>query len=89
MKRRSSMKLKHNIGQQAIQDVLNNHPHIGKILQEFDIGCVGCGVGICQLQDVVSIHALGSELEEQIETRINGYLDAAAHQENKYTTIKI
>lgn len=68
------MDLKQNIGEQAIQDVLSSHPHIGEILQQFDIGCVGCGVGICQLQDVVSIHALGSEVEAQLETRINAYL---------------
>lgn len=70
------MNLKQNIGEQAIQDVLSNHPHIGKILQQFDIGCIGCGVGICQLQDVVSIHALGNDAEKQIEARINTYLDA-------------
>jgi len=70
------MNLKQNIGKQAIQDVLNNHPHIGEILQQHDIGCVGCGVGICQLQDVVSIHALGNEAEKEIETRINAYLES-------------
>ncbi|MFO7830517.1 MAG: hypothetical protein R6V18_00875 [Desulfuromonadaceae bacterium] len=70
------MNLKQNIGEQAIQDVLSSHPHIGEILQQFDIGCIGCGVGICQLQDVVSIHGLGNDAEEQIEARINTYLDA-------------
>lgn len=49
------MNLNQNVGKQAIQEVLNNHPHIGEILQQFDIGCVGCGVGICQLDDVVNI----------------------------------
>ena len=70
------MNLKQNIGEQAIQDVLSSHPYIGEILQQFDIGCIGCGVGICQLQDVVSIHALGNDAEKQIEARINTYLDA-------------
>ncbi|MCA1797731.1 MAG: hypothetical protein LC645_09425 [Geobacteraceae bacterium] len=70
------MNLKQNIGEQAIQDVLNDHPHIGEILQQHDIGCVGCGVGICLLQDVVSIHALGNDAEKEIETRINTYLES-------------
>ncbi|MDY0211717.1 MAG: hypothetical protein RBR06_01775 [Desulfuromonadaceae bacterium] len=69
------MKLKQNIGEQAIQDVLTTHPQIGEILQQFDIGCISCGVGICQLQDVVSIHSLGAEAEQQIETQINAYLE--------------
>ncbi|MDD2557518.1 MAG: hypothetical protein RBR43_07735 [Desulfuromonadaceae bacterium] len=69
------MKLKQNIGEQAIQDVLTTHPQIGEILQQFEIGCISCGVGICQLQDVVSIHGLGVEAEQQIETQINAYLE--------------
>lgn len=72
------MNLKQNIGKQAIQDVLTSHPHIGEILQQFDIGCIGCGVGICQLEDVVSIHGLGEAAEQQIETQINTYLETAA-----------
>ncbi len=69
------MNLKQNLGEQAIQDVLTTHPQIGEILQQFDIGCLSCGVGICQLQDVVSIHGLGTEAEQLIETQINAYLD--------------
>ena len=30
--------------------------------------------GICLVKDVVSIHALGDEIEAQIETEINAYL---------------
>ncbi len=71
------MNLKHELGNQAIQDVLKAHPPIGEILQKFDIGCVTCGVGICLLKDVVAIHALGVEAEAQIENEINTYLDAA------------
>ena len=69
------MNLNQNLGDQAIQDVIRNHPHIGEILQRHDIGCVTCGVGICLLKDVVSIHALGDEIEAQIENEINSYLE--------------
>jgi len=75
---RDGMNLKQNLGTQAIQDVLTAHPHIGEILQQFEIGCIGCGVGICQLQDVVSIHGLGAEAEQQIETQINAYLESGS-----------
>lgn len=68
------MKLNQEIGAQAIQDVLKVHPQIGTILEKFDIGCVTCRVGICLLKDVVAIHALGEQVEAQIEQEINEYL---------------
>ncbi|MHB1397099.1 MAG: hypothetical protein ACYDAI_06695 [Trichloromonadaceae bacterium] len=69
------MNLNNDLGQKQINDVIKDHPVIGEILQRFEIGCVTCGVGICLLKDVVSIHALGEEAEQQIETEINTYLD--------------
>lgn len=69
------MNLKNNLGNEQIQNVLKEHPHIGEILKHHDIACVTCGVGICLLKDVVSIHALGDEAEKQIETEINNYLE--------------
>jgi hypothetical protein len=62
------------IGEQAINKVIEEHPVIGEILEKYDIGCVTCGVGICLVKDVVSIHALGDEIEAQIEQEINDYL---------------
>ena len=61
------MKLDGDLGEQAIQDVLKAHPAIGAILQRYEIGCISCAVGICLLQDVVSIHALGTEAEAAVE----------------------
>lgn len=71
------MELHQDIGGQAIQDVLKVHPQIGIILEKFDIGCVSCRVGICLLKDVVAIHALGEQIEAQIEQEINHYLALA------------
>lgn len=68
------MNLNNAIGNQAIQDVIKIHPQIGKILETYDIGCVGCSVGICLLKDVVAIHALGADIEAQIENDVNNYL---------------
>jgi len=69
------MHLPNDIGSQAINQVMAEHPAIGQILQKYDIGCVTCGVGICLVRDVVSIHALGSDIEAQIEQEINAYLN--------------
>ncbi|ORJ62507.1 hypothetical protein C2E25_09340 [Geothermobacter hydrogeniphilus] len=70
------MNLNNNLGEEQIQNVVREHPRIGEILNRYEIGCVGCGVGICLLKDVVSIHALGDEAEAQIEKEINSYLDS-------------
>jgi hypothetical protein len=68
------MELNGNLGTTAIQDVIAEYPEIGEILERYDIGCVTCKVGICLLQDVVSIHGLSKEDEARIETEINDYL---------------
>jgi len=69
------MNLNNGIGDLAIQDVVKDHPKIGEILNEYEIGCVGCSVGICLVKDVVTIHYLGDEIEATIEKQINEYLD--------------
>ena len=69
------MNLPYGIGEQAINKVMEEHPVIGEILERHDIGCVTCGVGICLMNDVVSIHALGDEVEAQIEQEITEYMN--------------
>ncbi len=69
------MNLPNNIGDQPINTTIEKHPFIGEVLEKYDIGCVTCGVGICLLKDVVSIHALGDEIEAKIEQEINDYLN--------------
>jgi hypothetical protein len=69
------MNLPSDIGGQAINLTIEQHPTIGEVLNKYDIGCVTCGVGICLVNDVVSIHALGEEAETQIEREITGYLN--------------
>ena len=72
------MNLKNELGSRQIKDVIAAHPRIGEILQHYEIACVTCGVGICLLKDVVSIHALGAEIEQKIEDEINAYLEVTA-----------
>ena len=68
------MNLPDQIGKVAVKAVIEDHPRIGEILESFDVGCVTCGVGICLVDDVVSIHALGDEIEAKIEEQIKEYL---------------
>lgn len=69
------MNLPYGIGEQAINKVIEEHPAIGEILEKHEIGCVTCGVGICLMNDVVSIHSLGDEVEAQIEREITDYMN--------------
>ena len=69
------MNLPYGMCEQAINKVIEEHPVIGAILEKHDIGCVTCGVGICLMNDVVSIHALGDEIEAQIEEEITDYMN--------------
>jgi hypothetical protein len=69
------MNLPNGIGEQAINKVIEEHPVIGEILEKHDIACTTCGVGICLMNDVVSIHALGDEIEAQIEQEITDYMN--------------
>ncbi|HKL26871.1 MAG TPA: hypothetical protein VJ910_11640 [Desulfuromonadales bacterium] len=71
------MNLPQEIGAQAINKTIEEHPAIGEILQKYEIGCVTCGVGICLVKDVVAIHALGDEIEAKIEAEILAYLENA------------
>ena len=68
------MNFKNGLGDMAIQDVIQNDPEIGEILNRYEIGCVTCKVGICLLKDVVSIHGLSKEDEASIEKEINHQL---------------
>jgi hypothetical protein len=70
------MNLPNDIGAEAINKIIAEHPAIGKILQKHEIGCVTCGVGICLVKDVVAIHALGADTEALIEQEITEYLDS-------------
>lgn len=68
------MYFNNELGEKAIQDVMQAYPEIGEILSRYDIGCTTCKVGICLLKDVVSIHGLSAEDEANIEQEINQHL---------------
>ncbi len=55
---------------QGIKDIIEAFPGVGKILEEYGIGCSPCTVGICQLKDILEIHTLAKEAEEELMRRI-------------------
>jgi len=55
---------------QGIKDVIEAFPALENILEEYDIGCGPCNVGTCLLKDIVEIHRLPPEREQELMVRI-------------------
>ncbi len=58
----------------AIKKIILDFPEISDILSEYNIGCAPCAVGDCLLKDIVEIHNLSSQDEQELLTRIAGVL---------------
>ena len=70
------MELSGGIGEKSIKEVIEEHPKIGEILAKHEIGCIECSIGTCQFKEVVKVHFLGDEVEQQIEDEVNDYLSS-------------
>ena len=54
----------------GIKEVIDQFPDVEDILNEFDIGCGPCSVGTCLLKDIVKIHNLPADQEQEMMARI-------------------
>ena len=54
----------------GIKDIIEQSPEVEKILDEYDIGCGPCTVGICLLKDIVDIHNLPEAQEQELMHKI-------------------
>ncbi|KAB2891111.1 MAG: hypothetical protein F9K32_05705 [Desulfobulbaceae bacterium] len=59
----------------GIKDIIAEFPQIARILEEYGINCGSCGVGICELKDILEIHKLSPEAAKELTRRI----EAAIH----------
>lgn len=53
-----------------IKKVIDEHPAVADVLNDYNIGCVPCQVGSCLLKDIVGIHNLAEDDERELLTRI-------------------
>jgi hemerythrin-like domain-containing protein len=58
----------------SIKEVIKEFPPVEKILDEYGIGCGPCAVGLCLLKDIVSIHNLPADQEQEMMGRIAGVI---------------
>jgi len=54
----------------GIKEIINQFPEVENILDEYGIGCAPCTVGTCLLKDIVEIHSLPAEQEQEMMARI-------------------
>lgn len=54
----------------GIKDVIQQFPEVEKILDSYNIGCAPCSVGTCLLKDIVEIHNLSLEQEQELMVKI-------------------
>ena len=54
----------------SIKEVITKFPEVGRILEEYQVGCVTCGLGSCLLRDIIEIHNLSEEDEQGVMERI-------------------
>lgn len=67
-----------SIVDRGIKEVIDAHPVVAGILDEYKIGCAPCNVGTCQLKDIVEIHGLAPDVEAELLTRIARAIDPDA-----------
>ena len=54
----------------SINDVISEFPEVAEILSGYKIGCVTCSVGTCPLSEIVAIHSLPKQAEQELMNRI-------------------
>jgi hemerythrin-like domain-containing protein len=54
----------------GIKEIIEKFPEVENVLNDYDIGCGPCNVGICLLKDIVAIHRLPEDQEQQLMARI-------------------
>jgi len=58
----------------GIKDIIDQYPAVEKILDEYGIGCGPCSVGICELKNIVDIHNLSADQEQELMQKIAGVI---------------
>lgn len=59
----------------GIKEIIEKFPEVEDVLNDYDIGCGPCNVGICLLKDIVAIHRLPEDQERQLMARIAKAID--------------
>ncbi len=50
----------------GIKEIINQFPEVGNILNGYNIGCAPCSIGSCLLKDIIEIHNLSPDEEQEL-----------------------
>ncbi len=75
----------HKVLNREIKELINTYPEVGRVLEEYGIGCVPCSVGSCLLKDVVGIH----NLDPQKEATLMYKIEKAIYPDRKISEPKV
>jgi len=50
----------------GIKDIIIDFPQVANILEDYGIGCGPCTVGVCLLKDILDIHKMAPEKEQEL-----------------------
>ncbi len=59
---------------EGIKTIIDQFPEVGNILDEYGIGCAPCNVGTCLLKDIVEIHSLPADKEQEMMSKISNVI---------------
>jgi hemerythrin-like domain-containing protein len=62
----------------GIKEIIDQYPDVEKILDEYGIGCGPCSVGLCLFKDIVEIHRLPADQEQELMAKIVKTIDPDA-----------
>ena len=71
----------------GIKELIAEFPKIADILNGYNIGCVPCNVGTCLLKDIVEIHNLSIQQEEELIKIIPDFSRLRSRQEKSATSL--
>ncbi|WP_309493630.1 hemerythrin domain-containing protein [Candidatus Hecatella orcuttiae] len=53
-----------------VKEVISKFPEAARVLDEYNIGCTVCNAGSCLLKDIVEIHSLSSDEEQELMAKL-------------------
>ena len=59
----------------GIKEIIDAHPEVAGILDEYGIGCGACDVGTCLFKDIVALHPISQDQEAEMMQRLAVILD--------------
>ena len=58
----------------GIKEIIDSHPQVVDILNDYGVGCGACDLGTCLLKDIMSVQPIAEDQEQALTNRIEAEL---------------